>query len=57
MRKWTDANTAILYAPCYGRTSGDLEAGFLFTLKFDDASKWKIVDAHRMSKKELGAEQ
>jgi hypothetical protein len=57
MRKWTDANTAILYAPCYGRTSGDLEAGFLFTLKFDDAGKWKIVDTHRMSKKELEAEQ
>lgn len=57
VRKWTDANTAILYAPCYGRTSGDLEAGFLFTLKFDDAGKWKIVDTHRMSKKELGAEQ
>jgi uncharacterized protein YecT (DUF1311 family) len=57
VRKWTDANTAILYAPCYGRTSGDLEAGFLFTLKFDDAGKWKIVDTRRMSKKELGAEQ
>ena len=57
LRKWTDANTAILYAPCYGRTSGDLEAGFLFTLKFDDAGKWKIADTHRMSKKELGAEQ
>jgi len=57
VRKWTNANTAILYAPCYGRKSGDLEAGFLFTLKFDDAGKWKIVDTHRMSKKELGAEQ
>ena len=57
VRKWTDANTAILYAPCYGRTSGDLEAGVLFTLKFDDAGKWKIADTHRMSKKELGAEQ
>jgi hypothetical protein len=57
VRNWTAANTAILYAPCYGRTSGDLEAGFLFTLKFDDAGKWKIVDTHRMSKKELGAEQ
>jgi hypothetical protein len=57
LRKWTDANTAILYAPCYGRKSGELEAGFLFTLKFDDAGKWKIVDTHRMSKKELGAEQ
>jgi hypothetical protein len=57
VRKWTDANTAILYAPCYGRKSGELEAGFLLTLKFDDAGKWKIVDTHRMSKKELEAEQ
>jgi tetratricopeptide (TPR) repeat protein len=57
VRKWTDPNTVILYAPCYQRKSGDLEAGFLFTLKFDDAGKWKIVDTHRMSKKELGAEQ
>jgi uncharacterized protein YecT (DUF1311 family) len=56
VRKWTDANTAILYAPCYGRTSGDLEAGFVFTLKFDDAGKWKIADTHRMSKKEVEEE-
>jgi uncharacterized protein YecT (DUF1311 family) len=56
VRKWTDANTAILYAPCYGRTSGDLEAGFLFTLKFDDTGKWKIADTHRMSKKEVEEE-
>src|SRR6266571_2305883 len=53
VRKWTDANTAILYAPCYGRTLGELEAGFVFTLKFDDAGKWKIVKTHEMSKKEL----
>jgi uncharacterized protein YecT (DUF1311 family) len=57
VRKWTDANTAILYAPCYGRTSNELEAGFLFALKFDTAGKWKVVDTHRMSKKELEAEQ
>jgi uncharacterized protein YecT (DUF1311 family) len=57
VRKWTDANTAILYAPCYGRTSNELEAGFLFTLKFDDAGKWKIVDTRRMSKKELEEEE
>ena len=54
MRNWTDANTAILYAPCYGRTSGELEVGFLFTLKFDAAGNWKIVKTHRMSAKELG---
>jgi uncharacterized protein YecT (DUF1311 family) len=46
VRNWTAANPIILYAPCYGRTSGELEAGFLFTLKFDDAGKWKIVDTH-----------
>jgi uncharacterized protein YecT (DUF1311 family) len=57
VRKWTDANSAILYAPCYGRTSGELEAGFLFTLKFDAAGNWKIVDTHRMSKKDLEDEQ
>ena len=56
VRNWTDVNTAILYAPCYGRTSGELEAGFLFTLKFDTAGKWKVVDTHRMSKKEFGEE-
>jgi len=57
MRNWTDANTAILYGPCYGRTSNELEVGFLFTLKFDDAGKWKIVNTHRMSKKELEEEE
>jgi hypothetical protein len=57
VRKWTDANSAILYAPCYGRTSVELETGFLFTLKFDAAGSWKIVDTHRMSKKELEDEQ
>jgi sugar lactone lactonase YvrE len=54
---WTDANTASLYAPCYGRTSGELEAGFAITLKFDDAGNWKIVKTHQMSKKELEDEQ
>jgi len=34
-----------------------LEAGFLFTLKFDDARNWKIIKAHQMSKKELEEEQ
>jgi hypothetical protein len=50
--EWTDANTAILYAPCYGRSS-DLKAAFLFTLKFDAAGKWKIVKTHQMSEKEI----
>ena len=57
VRNWTDVNTVILYAPCYGRTSGELQAGFLFTLKFDDAGKWKIVDTHRMSKKQIEEEE
>ena len=57
VRKWTDANTAILYAPCYGRTLGELEAGFVFTLKFGADGKWKIVKTHEMSKKELKEEQ
>jgi hypothetical protein len=52
-RKWSDANTAIVYAPCYGRTSGKLEAGFLFTLKFDDAGNWKITKTHQMSDEEI----
>jgi len=56
LRTWTDATTAILYAPCYGR-SRDLKAAFLFTLKFDDAGNWKIIKTHQMSKKELEEEQ
>ena len=57
VRNWTDTNTAILYAPCYGRTSGQLDAGFLFTLTFDAADNGKIVKTHQMSKKELEEEE
>jgi len=53
VREWTAFDTAILYAPCYGRTSGQLEAAFLFTLKFTDAGDGKIIKTRRMSKKEL----
>jgi len=56
LRTWTDANTAILYAPCYGH-SRDLKTALLFTLKFDDAGNWKIIKTHQMSKKELGGEE
>ena len=49
VRKWTDANTAILYA------SAD-DAAALFTLKFDAKGKWKIVDMHRMSNAEMEKE-
>ncbi len=57
VRNWVDANTAILYAPCYGRASGELDTAFLFTLKFDAEGKWKIVKTHQLSKKELEDEQ
>ena len=46
VRKWTDANTAILYA------SND-ETAALFTLKFNAKGKGKIVAMHRMSKAEM----
>ena len=57
LRNWTDANTTILYAACYARNSGKIESAFLFTLKFDDTGDWKIVNGHRMSKKEVKEEQ
>jgi hypothetical protein len=50
--KWLDPSRAIVYAPCYS-SDGEEKAGFLFTLKFDGAGKWKVVATHRMSKKEL----
>jgi sugar lactone lactonase YvrE len=53
LREWTDASNAILYAPCYRRNSEKVKAGFLFTLKFDAARKWKIVKTHQMSEKEI----
>ena len=56
LREWTDANTAIPYAPCHGRSS-EVNAAFLLTLKFDDAGNWKIIKAHQMAKKELEEEQ
>ena len=52
LRTWADANTAILYAPCYGR-SKDLKGAFLFTLKFDEDGNWNIIKTHQMSTKEL----
>jgi hypothetical protein len=33
--------------------SEKVKAGFLFTLKFDAAGKWKIVKTHQMSEKEI----
>jgi len=55
-REWTDASTAILYAPCYRPDSEKVKAGFLFTLKFDEAGNWKIVKTHQMSDKEIEKE-
>jgi hypothetical protein len=49
VRRWTDANTAILYA-----RADELAA--LFTLKFDAKGKWKIVAMPRMSKAEIEKE-
>jgi outer membrane protein assembly factor BamB len=70
VRKWTDANTAILYAfsdrsLMFNRDLsanedrselGDLVANFLFTLKFDAAGNWKIIKIHQMSEKEAETE-
>jgi hypothetical protein len=53
-RRWTDANTVILYA--YSERD-EAEAAALFTLRFDNAGNSKIVQMHRMSKKELEEEQ
>jgi hypothetical protein len=53
VREWIDANTAILYAPCYRRNSDKVKAAFLLTLKFNAAGKWKIVKTHQMSEKEV----
>jgi hypothetical protein len=50
VRKWADANTAILYA--YSQTDEE-QGAVLFTMKFDAEGNWKIVKTHRLSKKEL----
>jgi sugar lactone lactonase YvrE len=58
VRKWADANTAILYAysdMVVGETP--ISAHFLFTLKFDTEGNWKIVKTHQMSDKEIEKEQ
>jgi hypothetical protein len=50
VRKWSDANTAILYA------SND-KAAALFTVKFDAKGKAKIVAMQRLSKAEMEKEK
>jgi len=53
VRKWADANTAILYA--YSQTD-EGQGAVLFTMKFDAEGNWKIVKTHRLSEKELQKE-
>src|SRR5947199_41870 len=56
VREWIDANTAIFYAYSQwfvGDDQGELDANFLFTLKFDADGNWKIVKTHQMSDKEI----
>jgi hypothetical protein len=36
-----------------GEMSDGFGANFLFTLKFDDAGKWKVVKTQRLSEKEV----
>ncbi len=60
--RWIDSNTALLYASDQkiiarrddpGEMSDGFSADFLFTLKFDDAGKWKVVKTQRLSEKEV----
>jgi len=60
--EWLDSNTAILHASLRqvsarrddpGEIEDEFSADLLFTLRFDDAGKWKIVKTHRMSDKEV----
>ncbi len=58
---WVDSNTAILYAwleeVVRETLDPDFTVNFLFTLKFDDAGKWKIVKTQRVSdEEEIGEE-
>ena len=62
--RWADARTAILYAyssEAVTRQDGDgemvdLAAHFLFTIRFDERGNWRVIESHKMSKKEI-AEQ
>ena len=60
--RWVDSNTAILYASLRqvaarrddpGEMSDGFGADLLFTLKFDEAGNWKIIETHQMSEKEV----
>ena len=53
-RRWTDANTVILYAHSEGDKG---EAAALFTLKVDESGNWKFIKMDRTPKKELEEEE
>jgi hypothetical protein len=64
--RWLDSNNAIVYASLRRVAArrdapGEMDEGYgtdlLFTLRFDDAGKWKIVKTHRMSEKEVEEHQ
>ena len=53
VHQWVDSSTAILYASMMEEHEADVEADFLFTLRFDAEGNWKIVKTHQMSEKEV----
>jgi uncharacterized protein YecT (DUF1311 family)/sugar lactone lactonase YvrE len=61
--QWVDASTLVVHASVAKRLewgedqAEDFGGDFLFTLKFDDAGNWKIVNTHQMSEKEVEEHQ
>jgi hypothetical protein len=61
--EWLQATTLVMHASLSKRFewgedhAKDLSRDFLFTLKFDDAGKWKIVKMRQLSEKEAEAKQ
>lgn len=63
--RWEDARTAVLYAHSIEHITTqkdddeeirDLEAHFVFTIRFDDRGKWRVIKTHQMSEKEVAAQ-
>ena len=58
MIEWPDARTAVLYAysirtvPVSEADTSDIEAYYLFTLKFDGNGHWRIVNSKKLSPEE-----
>jgi hypothetical protein len=56
--EWPDARTALLYAysitavPVSEKDTSDIEAYYLFTLKFDGNRHWRISNAKKLSAEE-----